>query len=693
MNSKIQLHHRQKTACVYLRQSTMFQVMHNQQSTERQYALQQTALDYGWDTSLIQILDGDLGRSGSHATGREDFKTLVTEVSMGNVGAIFVLEASRLSRSSADWNRLLELCSLTQTLIIDQDGCYDPSSFNDQLLLGLKGTMSQAELHLIKARLHGAKINKARKGELKFPIPVGYVYDEDFNIVFDPDAQVCHTIQLVFNQFREKKSVYGAVRYFGNHDIKFPKRSYGGRWKGKLIWGKLTYERALSILKHPFYAGVYTYGRYKSFKSINSQGEIVTKQRLLQMNQWEVIIKDHHPQYISYQEFEKNIHQCQLNKTNSKKNSQASPPREGATLLQGILYCGVCGRRMTVRYTGKNGNVPTYECNWRKRQGITGNSCFSFRADITDPLIEKTVVDILTPSNLAIAINALEQMDKRNASLNKHWEMNIQRCQYQADIAQRRFEQVDPANRLVAVSLEKSWNRELEKLALANKEYQEYLNKQKNVPFQINKEQILKLAQQIPALWSKTKNMKDKKRIVRLLVSDITVTRDKDRKLLFLNLRWLAGPVQQFQVNLPLNIADKIRYPREIVDKVKELNIRYGDDDKIAESLNSSGIISATGKPLTKAMIRWIRFKHHIEKPAIKSANEFTVSEVCNMFGISRHMVYYWIGRKSVHARKIRGQLLIEINQVKKLELRGIIDNSYKKDAMINPPKLSETLL
>src|SRR5215210_6796144 len=233
MNSKIQSFHQQKTACIYLRQSTMFQVMHNLESTERQYALRQKALQYGWDQTLIRIMDADLGQSGTTTTNREDFKLLVAEVSMGNVGAIFVLEASRLSRSSADWNRLLELCSLTQTLIIDQDGCYDPSQFNDQLLLGLKGTMSQAELHLIKGRLHGAKLNKAKKGELRFPLPVGYMYDDDNNIIFDIDAQVCHVIKLLFDLFKEKQSAYYVVQYFASNKIQFPRRSYGGRWKGK----------------------------------------------------------------------------------------------------------------------------------------------------------------------------------------------------------------------------------------------------------------------------------------------------------------------------------------------------------------------------------------------------------------------------------------------------------------------------
>lgn len=678
MNSKIQSFHLQKTAFVYLRQSTMYQVMHNQESTERQYALSRKATDYGWSPSLVQVLDGDLGRSGSNTAGREDFKTLVAEVSMGKVGAIFVLEASRLSRSSADWNRLLELCSLTRTLIIDQDGCYDPAQFNDQLLLGLKGTMSQAELHLIRARLYGAKINKAKKGELRFPLPVGYVHDDLGNINFDPDAQVCHVIQMVFDLFKEKQSAYAVVQHFGRNGIKFPKRSYGGRWKGKLIWGKVTYERVLSILCNPFYAGVYTWGRYKSFKSINGQGEIVTKQRLLPMDQWPVMIKDHHCQYISFRDFENNRQQSQRNKTNSVTNPLSGPPREGMTLLQGLLYCGICGRRMTIRYTFRKQCAPTYECNWRKRQGLTHSSCFSFRAIVADPIIEKIVVDILTPSNLSIAINALNQIEKRNASMNRQCEMNIQRCQYQADLVQRRFEQVDPANRLVAASLEKSWNQELEKLAAAQKEYQDYLSRQEKEFPAAKKKEITALASRIPDLWNKTTNIKDKKRIIRLLISDITVTRDNDKKNLMLNLRWQTGQTQQLSVGLPPSAPDKTRYPGEMVDRVRELTLRYGDDNKTVETLNSQGILSATGKPFTKDMIEWIRYKHKIDKPIIREEHEFTVPEVRKMFSVSMHMVYYWVSRKYVQIRRTPKRILIRITPDKQLELRQIMDNSCK---------------
>jgi hypothetical protein len=473
------------------------------------------------------------------------------------------------------------------------------------------------------------------------------------------------------------------VQHFGRNSIKFPKRAYGGRWKGKLIWGRVTYERVLSVLSNPFYAGVYTWGRYKSFKIINPQGEIVTKQRLLPMEEWPVMIKDHHCTYISFQDFENNRQQSQLNKTNSLTNPLSGPPREGLTLLQGLLYCGICGRRMTIRYTANKQCVPTYECNWRKRQGLTHASCFSFKAIVADPVIEKMVVDILTPSNLSIAINALKQIEKRNTSMNRQCEMNIQRCQYQADLAQRRFEQVDPANRLVAASLEKNWNQELEKLAAAEKECQDYIARQEKEFPVARKKEIISLADSIPDLWNKTTDIKDKKRIIRLLISDITVTRDTDKKKLMLNLRWQTGQVQQFSVDLPPSAPDKTRYPKEMVDQVRELTLLHGDDNKTTEALNSQSILSATGKPFTKVMIKWIRHKHKIDKPLIRAEYEFTVPEVREMFSVSKHMVYYWVEKKYVQIRRTENGILIEINPARQLELRQMMDNSCKANCRL----------
>jgi DNA invertase Pin-like site-specific DNA recombinase len=485
MISKIQDHHKQRMAYIYIRQSTMGQVLHHRESTERQYALKAKAIDYGWPEERIKVLDGDLGLSGTQISNREDFKSLVAEVSLEKAGAIFALEASRLSRSSNDWNRLFELCAIVDTLIIDEDGCYSPCEFNDQLLLGLKGIMSQAELHFIRARLLGGKINKAKKGELRFPLPVGFCYDDEGKIILDPDEEVRSVIKLFFETFKNKGSAYGVVREFGKQNIKFPKRAYGGIWKGKLIWGQLTYSRVLGILKNPVYAGTYAYGRYKYKKSIQPDGSILTKMIHVPIESWPVKICDHHEGYISWDDYLHNKRILTQNRTNGVETMLSSAAREGLALLQGILICSVCGRRLTIRYQGNGGIYAAYECNGRKKLGITGNYCMHFRCDIVDNTISDRIFEILKKDQINIAIKAVEELEKRSNTIDKQWSMRIERAEYEAMLAQRRYEEVDPANRLVAATLEKRWNDALVNLEQMKQQYKEYRNvtgnKRKNV--------------------------------------------------------------------------------------------------------------------------------------------------------------------------------------------------------------------
>ncbi len=412
MMSKIKPHHKEKMAYVYLRQSTVGQVLHNHESTERQYALKDRAISCGWMPESVRVLDADLGISGSRMNNRQDFKILVADVSLNKVGAIFALEASRLSRSSADWNRLFELCSMTDTLIIDEDGFYDPAEFNDQLLLGLKGIMSQAELHFIRARLQGGKLNKAQKGQLRFPLPVGLCHDEEGRIGLDPDEQVRGALRLIFDTFRKSGSAYAVCRHFGTANLLFPKRAYGGVWKGKLIWGRLTYGRVLSVLKNPSYAGAYVYGRYQTKKIVSADGGICCRTQEVPLDQWQALIKDHHQGYIAWEEYLQNSALLQANRTNGEEQMHSGAAREGSALLQGLLICGDCGRRMTVRYTGNGGLYPSYECNWRKREGLTGSSCLTFRCDTVEPVVVRRVFEILKPRQIEIAVKALEELER-----------------------------------------------------------------------------------------------------------------------------------------------------------------------------------------------------------------------------------------------------------------------------------------
>jgi DNA invertase Pin-like site-specific DNA recombinase len=365
----------------------------------------------GWSEPSVQILDGDLGKSGAQIAGREDFKTLVAEVSMGQVGAVFALEVSRLARSNLDWHRLLELCALTDTLVIDEDGCYNPADFNDGLLLGLKGTMAQAELHLLRGRLLGGKLNKARKGELRFPLPVGLSYDEEGRIVLDPDEEVQGAVALVFRLFRETGSAYAVVQQFAKARLTISQTilRWGVEWQADM--GMPDTRPCAVLLKNPSYAGVYVFGRYQYRRQISPSGEVYKHMHPVPMADWRVSLQEHHEGYISWEEYMKNQKRLEKNRTNGGEMILSGPAREGLALLQGLLVCGQCGRAITVRYTGNGGIYPCYQCNWLHREGLASKSCMSFRCDLLDAAVAEEVLQALKPAELELALAALEELE------------------------------------------------------------------------------------------------------------------------------------------------------------------------------------------------------------------------------------------------------------------------------------------
>jgi DNA invertase Pin-like site-specific DNA recombinase len=680
MNQKIHNDHLTKPAYVYLRQSTMAQVRHHTESTERQYALKDKAAELGWPKAKIRILDADLGVSGAQMAGREDFKILVADVSMGKVGAVFALEASRLARSCADWHRLLELCSLTGTLIIDEDGCYDPADFNDQLLLGLKATMSHAELHMMHARLQGGKLNKAKKGELRRPLPVGLCYDDEGQTVFDADEEVRGAVGLLFDAFRETGSAYAAVHRFAEAGMKFPKRAYGGVWDGKLIWGRLSHTRMLNVLRNPAYAGTYVHGRYRYVREISADGEIRCKVISVPMSSWQVIIHDHHPGYISWQTFLDNKAMLERNQTNGEDTLLSGPAREGLALLQGLLLCGSCGRRLSVRYKGNGGIYPTYECSRLKREGLAPRSCMHVRCDLLDKPIGERVLEILRPAQIEIALKALEELERQDKAVDRQWQMRLERAEYEAQLRQRRYEEVDPSNRLVAATLEQRWNQALEDL---QKLRQEYTERQSSEALAVTPEQrahARQLARDIPRLWkAPTTKAKDRKRILRLLIKDITVEKLPEPKQMVAHVRWQGGACEDIPFRLLPRACDQTRYPAKIVEEVRDF-AKTSPDDQIVATLNQQGRLSATKKPFTLSMIKWIRLRHKIPAPQLKRLEELTVKETAAKFGVSPNVVYYWIDRRVIDARKLNNgsPWWITIDRLKERELCEWVSDSTK---------------
>jgi DNA invertase Pin-like site-specific DNA recombinase len=652
MNPQITEQHRSKLAYVYVRQSTLAQVRHHQESTERQYALREKALELGWNDPEIHVLDRDLGMSGAQTTGREDFKSLVAEVSLGQVGAVFALEVSRLARSNLDWHRLLELCALTETLVIDEDGCYNPADFNDGLLLGLKGTMAQAELHFLRARLLGGKLNKAKKGELRFPLPVGFCYDEESRIILDPDEEVRGAVSLVFRLFRETGTAFAVMQRFAERGLRFPKRSYGGAWDGKILWGRLTHGRVLGLLKNPSYAGMYVFGRYQYRREINAAGEIQKRMHAAAMVDWRVRLQEHHEGYITWEEFLENQKRLEKNRTNGEEMLLSGPAREGLALLQGLLLCGHCGRALTVRYTGNGGIYPCYQCNWLRREGLASKDCISFRCDLLDAAIVEQVLEALQPAELELALAALQELEARDQTILRQWQMRLERAEYEAALAERRYQEVDPSQRLVAATLERRWNAALLQLEDLKKQAAEFQRQEARVATPEQKAKVLALARNLPRLWhAPTTQAKDRKRMLRLLIKDITVEKP-NQKQLAVHFRWQGGASSDLCVQVPPNRADRVRYPAAVVDRVRDL-AQSLPNAEIAERLNREGHVSALGKPFTSSMIQWIRYRYQIPKVTLARPDELTVDQVARRFEVSPNVVYYWIGRSVIRARRL----------------------------------------
>src|SRR6266850_100710 len=624
MNPKISEQQQSKPAYIYVRQSTLAQVRHHQESTERQYALRKKALELGWSETSIRILDRDLGVSGAHTTGRADF--------------------------------------------------------NDGLLLGLKGTMAQAELHFLRARLLGGKLNKAKKGELRFPLPVGLCHDENGHIVLDPDEEVRGAVSLVFRLFRETGSAFAVVQNFAKRALRFPKRAYGGAWNGKLVWGRLTHTRVLCMLKNPSYAGVYVFGRYQYHQQISTTGEIQKKMRAVPLPDWCVQLRQHHDGYISWDEFLENGKRLEKNRTNGEATMLSGPAREGLALLQGLLLCGNCGHAITVRYTGNGGIYPTYLCNRQRREGLATKDCMSFRCDLLDAAVSEEVLKALQPTELQLALGALRELEVRDQAILRQWQMRLERAEYEVALAERRYQEVDPSNRLVANTLERRWNETLLHLQDLKKQAAEFQRKEARVFTPEQKAKVLALARDFPRLWhAPSTQAKDRKRMLRLLIKDITVNKLVEQRQLSVHIRWQGGACTDLFVQIPPSAAGRHRYRSPIVDRIRDLACSLLDA-QIADQLNREGCTSAKGKSYTAKMIRWIRWRYQIPLARLKKSEELTVQQVAKQFGVSDGVVYYWIEHNVIQARRLNPGMpcWITLTAADERKLRDWVRNSSR---------------
>lgn len=551
------------------------------------------ALSLGWDKTQIQILDGDLGKSGQTTTGREDFHKLMAAVGLGEVGAVLALEASRFSRSQADWHKLLDICALTDTLVIDHDGVYNPNDFNDRVLLGFKGTWSHTELHGMRLRLQGAKLNKAEKGELRCAPPTGYVYDPDGQLIFDPDESVVATIGLVFEQFRALGTAYKVMRYFATHEIPFARRLWRPGEIGTLHWGSVNYSRITAILHNPTYTGTYVYGRRRSL-AVMEAGQIVkVKTQKLPQDDWKVVIHQAHPAYISWEEYLANQEQLSRNHGAAIPDGRIGVPRVGAALLQGLVICGKCGRRMSPRYYGDGGKRAAYECNQQRKQDCQVGMCWSVAAAAIDAAVAAHVLEEVNSEQLNLSLAVLEELDRQAASLEHHWQLKLERARYEAARAERQFDTVEPENRLVARTLEKRWNEKLQLLAELEAAYTQARAVERLELSEQQRQQILQLAADLRAVWhSPTTTALEQKEMLGLLVKQVAITPvNSPYRQTQVKILWYTGATSEFLVSRP-NTQQKLGTPEEVIQAVRELATGRTDTE-IATELNRQGLLSA----------------------------------------------------------------------------------------------------
>lgn len=649
-HQKVSAAHLSRDAYLYVRQSSLRQVMQNTESTKRQYALRERAVALGWPIERIHTIDCDLGRSGAQATDRDGFQQLVTQVAMGEVGIVLGLEVSRLARNNADWHRLLELAALSETLILDEDGVYDPGHFNDRLLLGLKGAMSEAELHVLKARLQGGILNKARRGELRIPLPIGFVYQANDTVALDPDQHIRQSLTLLFTTFREVGSAMTVVKRFTREGLEFPQRIRRGIGKGEVHWGAINHSRVLQILHNPRYAGAFVYGRTRTARNTQLQPTV----RKVAREDWQVLIPDAHVGYISWEEYEQNQATLHRNRGGFYHGERGGGmPREGSALLQGRVVCGLCGERMRVRYQRiRTTLAPYYQCTEASVRRA-GKLCQSIRGSNIDEAISKLLLETVAPAALNVALAVQEEIAGRISQADELRSTQLEQARYEAELARRRYLKVDPDNRLVADTLEADWNERLRRLDGLQQEHERQREADQNLLAEDARKQIMGLAKDFPRVWQDPcTEAIERKRMVALLVEDVTLSKGDE---IAVDVRFRGGKTQSFTLPLPLPMSRIRKTPDEVVDALDQL-LETCTDDEAAERLNELGHRNWQGQAFTKKKVSLIRHTYGLRSPyeRLRALGYITAGELAKQLEVSNTTIHTW-GRNGVLRRGLYG--------------------------------------
>jgi excisionase family DNA binding protein len=633
----VQAAHLSRRAYVYVRQSTLHQVVENTESTRRQYALRERAEALGWPAAQIEVIDCDQGISGSTATDRAGFQRLVTEVSLGHAGIVLGLEVSRLARNCSDWHRLVELCAMTGTLILDQDGLYDPTSFNHQLVLGIKGFMSAVELGVLRARLRGGLLAKAARGELRIGLPVGFVYDDLGRVDRHPDAQVRQSLELLFDTFRRTGSAGATVKYFGEQSLLFPRPAGHGSQTQEVIWRPLDLSTVVRVLHSPRYAGAFVYGRRRSARRPEGGTRTTCRPR----EDWHTLRRDAHPGYLSWDEFERNQQTLRRSALAYGLDHRQSAAREGPALLQGLVLCGVCGGRMTVRYHQRDeGLVPDY-CCLTGRQHYRRPSCQIIPGAAVDRAVAARLVATMTPLALELSLGVRAELQARLEESDRLRLLQVQRAQEEATLAARRFLQVDPDHRLVATTLEAAWNDRLLALAQARDVAERQRAADRATFDEATESRIRALAEDFPAVFNEASTApRDRKRMAQLLLEDVTLLKTDQ---LHVHLRFQGGACESLALPLPQGAWRQRLTRPEVVTRLDEL-LADGDEAEVAARLNAEGCRTGAGLPFDANAVQWVRYSHGLKTQTERrrDTGQLTVREAAAQLGLREGTTRDW---------------------------------------------------
>lgn len=604
VSPKIEPRHLRLQAIVYIRQSTPQQVHHNPESTRRQYQLADRAREMGWPDGQIRVMDDDLGLSGASSQQRAGFQRLVAAISLGEVGIILVTEVSRLSRCNSDWHRVIELCAVFGVLIADEDGVHDPRDPNDRLLLGVKGTLFAAELHILQARMHTSLLAKARRGELAVTLPVGYRRRPDGAVILDPDEAVRLAVSTVFERFSVLRNARAVQRHFLDHGLKLPRLIQSGPETGQIVWVRPSYQMIQRILVNPAYAGTFVYGRTKREVTPGDPPTVTDHRR--RPEDWDIVVPDVYPAYLSFDTYRANRRQLHENLYNFEAKGRGAP-REGVALLQGLVLCGRCGRRMSVTYGLRN---YAYQCRHAQNR-FAEPQCQSLRVRHVDEVVSTAFLQAVQPASLEMTLAALQTLEQERQSVDRQWQLRLERARYEVRLAQRQYDAVDPDNRLVARELERRWNAALTDLETLEAEYA-LVTRTDLAPIGAGEaEEVRRLAEDLPGLWhAATTTPVDRKRLLRLVVAAVTVTVDPAGRGAEVVILWSGGATTQHEVRFP-EPGWHLRTEAETVDLIRDLATRC-PDHQIAEHLTALGLRTKTGKPWTYDRVVSLRRVHAI---------------------------------------------------------------------------------